>query len=979
MKPSDIMKILGWTIRAIVLATLTTQFAVRSDAGLFKVDYAVDQNDSEGVELTDWDTIATWTFDDFADGIATWNLTDFGSGSDSDVTLTIIDNEPLSADMGFGSIGMIGNNPVPQNIDVNYDSINVPAVVKDDYLYRNPDTAGSELLFRFANLDPGTYNVTVFEGRTTDASQFGRLWIGDINGSNEPTEQNTGDFSGTDVEGAVVPEGNPKTITFDIADGEYLWYAHMEDNSGGISGMIIRPLPAANTGLFKIDYAVDQNDVEGVELTDWDTIPTWTFEDFVDGDATWSLTDFAGGNDSDVTLTIIDNEPLSADMGFGTIGMIGNNPVPQNMDVIYDSISVPAVVKDDYLYRNPDTGGSELLFRFANLDPGMYNVTVFEGRTTDAAQFGRLWIGDMNGSNEPAEQNTGDFSGTDSDGVATPEGNPKTLALDIADGEFLWYAHMEDNSGGISGMIIRSISAVLDSDNDGMPDLWETQFGLDPNDPSDANEDCNGNGVINLDEFEANLDPCDTTPPAVISTEGSRSVNTMLLTFSEQLNPTEANDPSNYSISPNLAVTVATYSELSGAVTLTTAAQTPDTIYTITLKGLKDISQNVVSEGANAIVEPFAFTKTGVLKFSYWGDVTGGAPITGATVVNLTDDPRSFAPPDMVLTVHSFDSRDAFPDDSHNNYGATIEGLITPTESGDYHFFLRSNGASELFVSIDENPLNQVFQAEEMACCKPFQEPADLAFQTTLDPVPLIAGKSYYIRAIYKEGVAEDYCQVAWRKTTDTTPARDLLPIPSEFLSSLEDLVVPAPVNGGTPNADGTLVATEGGLSRVAWNGSGVNLAFYPEKFRGKHRLEQITLEPRTDDQGRFVSYFETPNSGDINVAPEGDFFDNYAVILYGFIHPSETGSYRFALAADDAAELHLSTDENPTNSVRIASEPQWNPVRSFGSTDRRPNGENLSAGVELEAGQKYYVEAIMKEGGGGDNLAVAWKGPGDG
>ncbi len=31
----------------------------------------------------------------------------------------------------------------------------------------------------------------------------------------------------------------------DLKAGEYLWFAEMEDNSGGISGMIIRGLPAA--------------------------------------------------------------------------------------------------------------------------------------------------------------------------------------------------------------------------------------------------------------------------------------------------------------------------------------------------------------------------------------------------------------------------------------------------------------------------------------------------------------------------------------------------------------------------------------------------------------------------------------------------------------------------------------------------------------------------------------------------------------
>jgi hypothetical protein len=35
-----------------------------------------------------------------------------------------------------------------------------------------------------------------------------------------------------------------------------------------------------------------------------------------------------------------------------------------------------------------------------------------------------------------------------------------------------------------------------------------------------------------------------------------------------------------------------------------------------------------------------------------------------------------------------------------------------------------------------------------------------------------------------------------------------------------------------------------------------------------------------------------------------------------------------------------------------------------------------MSTPVSLVGGQKYYIEALFKEGGGGDNLAVAWQGP---
>ncbi|HLW21125.1 MAG TPA: thrombospondin type 3 repeat-containing protein, partial [Cyclobacteriaceae bacterium] len=47
----------------------------------------------------------------------------------------------------------------------------------------------------------------------------------------------------------------------------------------------------------------------------------------------------------------------------------------------------------------------------------------------------------------------------------------------------------------------------VDTDNDGMPDEWEKQYGLDPNDPTDANLDLNGDGYTNIEKYINGIDP----------------------------------------------------------------------------------------------------------------------------------------------------------------------------------------------------------------------------------------------------------------------------------------------------------------------------------------------------------------------------------------------------------------------------------------------------------------------------------------
>ena len=59
-----------------------------------------------------------------------------------------------------------------------------------------------------------------------------------------------------------------------------------------------------------------------------------------------------------------------------------------------------------------------------------------------------------------------------------------------------------------------------DTDGDGIPDTWELRYGLNPDDPRDAEIDVNGDGLSNLEEYERGYDPFsqDTDGDGVLNT-----------------------------------------------------------------------------------------------------------------------------------------------------------------------------------------------------------------------------------------------------------------------------------------------------------------------------------------------------------------------------------------------------------------------------------------------------------------------------
>jgi len=141
--------------------------------------------------------------------------------------------------------------------------------------------------------------------------------------------------------------------------------------------------------------------------------------------------------------------------------------------------------------------------------------------------------------------------------------------------------------------------------------------------------------------------------------------------------------------------------------------------------------------------------------------------------------------------LHSFDGMAITGGDLNNkpgfgplgdNYGASIAGWITPKVTTNYYFFIRSDDASELYLSGSADPGGAGLIAWEYNCCNPFQEP-DLGNTQTSVATLLTAGQSYFIKAVYSEGGGGDYVQVAWKMQGDTNAAATLQPISGEYLS----------------------------------------------------------------------------------------------------------------------------------------------------------------------------------------------------
>ncbi len=114
-------------------------------------------------------------------------------------------------------------------------------------------------------------------------------------------------------------------------------------------------------------------------------------------------------------------------------------------------------------------------------------------------------------------------------------------------------------SGAWSEPFAYSIAGLVDTDNDGMPDAWESSFGLNPS-VADANQDNDHDGVDNLMEFALGMNPSlsDAQLLPKITLEGGYA------TFTVNRNV----DASNLVFTPQIATTLGAWNSGPGVFTI---------------------------------------------------------------------------------------------------------------------------------------------------------------------------------------------------------------------------------------------------------------------------------------------------------------------------------------------------------------------------------------------------------------------------
>ena len=160
--------------------------------------------------------------------------------------------------------------------------------------------------------------------------------------------------------------------------------------------------------------------------------------------------------------------------------------------------------------------------------------------------------------------------------------------------------------------------------------------------------------------------------------------------------------------------------------------------------------------------------------------------------------------------------------------------------------------------------------------------------------------------------------------------------------------------------------ATSAPILVQVYYGSGYVYRWFYPNIPGANVFD-LTSDPSFPTYPSAIEKLTNGLIGQVNTA------DDYGSLVQGYVIPPLTGNYTFWIAADNAAELWLSTSDAPANVQLTAF-----CLLPVAVNDWTASPEQQSAPIALTAGQRYYFEVVHKEGSGNDHVAVGWKRPDD-
>ena len=337
-------------------------------------------------------------------------------------------------------------------------------------------------------------------------------------------------------------------------------------------------------------------------------------------------------------------------------------------------------------------------------------------------------------------------------------------------------------------------------------------------------------------------------------------------------------------------------------------------------------TNDVYNDNCECIGEPINnCTATGEMLHQRWNN------ISGTLTSNLTSsNDFPYNPTITTIMIGVLNQEEGAGD----SYGSKVSGLLCAPQTGYYTFWVSGDDSTELYLSTNQYPANEVLIADTGGTFTGYQEWDSRSSQEST-PIYLEANHEYSFTLLHKEGHGGDHFSAGW-ELPDGTVER-----PMSVANFSMPIAQPTTICGAT-----------GEMLKERWDG-------IPGTF--------------TFDLTNSVDYPDNPTTtlimtGTLN--QEEGARDNYGTKVSGLLCAPESGNYIFWVSGDDSTELYLNPNgTDPSNAVLIANtNDTWTGYQEWDATSNQE-----SAPIFLEANKEYSFFLLHKEGNGGDHFSAGW------